>query len=475
MESLPISVLSCYKPTKNLSETKQKLQKELAALKRKIVVLDDDPTGIQTVSGVSVFTDWSVESLCEGLLSEDSLFFVLTNSRSFIETETIRIHQEIARNLARASEETGRDYLVLSRGDSTLRGHYPLETETLRQGLQRDFDGEILIPFFLEGGRYTINDIQYVKEKDQLVPAGETEFAQDKTFGYSNSNLAAWIEEKSQKQYLASSVVSIGLEELRNGEIEKITKKLTSITGFNKIIVNALDYPDLEVFTLALCRALSEGKHYLFRCAASFVKVLGSNPSRPLLCREELVGPTPHGGILLVGSHVKKTTVQLAYLHKTNQDLQWVEFNQHLALETNGLEKEQNRVRSLVEGYLEKGENVVVHTRRDRLDIPDSSEQEQLLLATKISDSLVGVIGDLTVRPAFVIAKGGITSSDVGTKALRVRKASVLGQIEKGIPVWKTGEESKFPGLSYIIFPGNVGEENTLARIFDTLTKPASC
>jgi uncharacterized protein YgbK (DUF1537 family) len=172
---------------------------------------------------------------------------------------------------------------------------------------------------------------------------------------------------------------------------------------------------------------------------------------------------------------VKKTTVQLAYLHKTNQDLQWVEFNQHLALETNGLEKEQNRVRSLVEGYLEKGENVVVHTRRDRLDIPDSSEQEQLLLATKISDSLVGVIGDLTVRPAFVIAKGGITSSDVGTKALRVRKASVLGQIEKGIPVWKTGEESKFPGLSYIIFPGNVGEENTLARIFDTLTKPASC
>ena len=79
------------------------------------------------------------------------------------------------------------------------------------------------------------------------------------------------------------------------------------------------------------------------------------------------------------------------------------------------------------------------------------------------------MIGDLEVRPSFVVAKGGITSSDVGTKALRVRKARVMGQIRPGIPVWQTGPESKFPGLPYVIFPGNVGAEDDLLRIAKTL------
>lgn len=474
MESLPISVLSSFEPAKGICETELQLQQALAKLGRKIVVLDDDPTGIQTVHGVQVFTDWSVKSLCEGLLSDDPLFFVLTNSRSLTESETLAVHQELARNLVQAHLQTGQEYVVLSRGDSTLRGHYPLETETLRLGLQRKFDGEILIPFFLEGGRYTLNDIQYVRDHDTLVPAGNTEFALDKTFGYASSNLACWIEEKSKAKYCAKDVIPISLEELRDGDVERITQKLTSVTDFGKIIVNAIDYSDLEVFTLALCQALFEGKEYLFRCAASFVKVIGGIESRPFLTADELVGDSLHGGILLVGSHVKKTTLQLEYLRKTCKNLCWIEFDQHLVLNPHGLEKEQERVLALVEGYLANGKSVVVHTRRERLDLPNATEQEQLHLATSISDSLVGVIGGLTVRPSFIIAKGGITSSDVGTKALRVRKALVLGQVEKGIPVWKTGEESKFPNLPYIIFPGNVGEDASLASLMAMLTKKRS-
>ena len=79
------------------------------------------------------------------------------------------------------------------------------------------------------------------------------------------------------------------------------------------------------------------------------------------------------------------------------------------------------------------------------------------------------MIGKLSVRPSFIVAKGGITSSDVGVKALRVRKALVKGQIRPGIPVWQTGEESTFPGLPYVIFPGNVGAEDDLYRIAETL------
>ena len=65
--------------------------------------------------------------------------------------------------------------------------------------------------------------------------------------------------------------------------------------------------------------------------------------------------------------------------------------------------------------------------------------------------------------------KGGITSSDVGTKALAVKKARVLGQIQPGIPVWQTGAESRFPGTPYVIFPGNVGEDGTLKAAAEVL------
>ena len=64
----------------------------------KIIVLDDDPTGVQTVHDVSVYTDWSVESMREGFAEKNKLFFVLTNSRGFTEEETIKAHREIVNN-----------------------------------------------------------------------------------------------------------------------------------------------------------------------------------------------------------------------------------------------------------------------------------------------------------------------------------------------------------------------------------------
>ncbi len=85
-----------------------------------------------------------------------------------------------------------------------MRGHYPLEPllmkHTLEDVLKLHFDGEILCPFFLEGGRYTASDIHYVADHDRLIPAGQTEFAKDKTFGYQASDLKEYIEEKTQRR-----------------------------------------------------------------------------------------------------------------------------------------------------------------------------------------------------------------------------------------------------------------------------------
>ena len=111
----------------------------------------------------------------------------------------------------------------------------------------------------------------------------------------------------------------------------------------------------------------------------------------------------------------------------------------------------------------------MVYTKRKLLSIANDTKEEALLRSVKISDAVQSLVGKLNVTPAFVIAKGGITSSDIGTKALRVKKANVMGQICPGIPVWQTGEESKFPLTPYVIFPGNVGEVTTLREAVEVL------
>ena len=129
---------------------------------------------------------------------EDRLFFILTNSRALSVEETTRLHREIVENVSWAAKKTGKKYFFISRGDSTLRGHYPLETDLLCEGLLRQYgrvDGDILFPFFKEGNRFTVNDIHYVRYGNEMVPCGETEFAGDQTFGYASSDLKTYIED----------------------------------------------------------------------------------------------------------------------------------------------------------------------------------------------------------------------------------------------------------------------------------------
>ena len=152
-------------------------RRRLRKNRRKIIVLDDDPTGVQTVHDISVYTSWDRESIREGFAETNSLFYVLTNSRGLTEAQTTKVHQDIAHTVAEVSKETGQDFLIISRSDSTLRGHYPLETELLKKGIEAEtgisIDGEVLCPFFREGGRFTIGNVHYVKYGDELWPAGE--------------------------------------------------------------------------------------------------------------------------------------------------------------------------------------------------------------------------------------------------------------------------------------------------------------
>ena len=309
-----------------------------------------------------------------------------------------------------------------------------------------------------------------MKMGEQLVPAGMTEFAKDTTFAYTSSDLKDWCQERTGGRYRAEEMVSISLEELRALDYPGITRKLMGVSGFQKVVVNAADDLDVEVFVTALMAALNQGKQFLYRCAAGLVRVMGGVEHRPLLGRAELRDrDNPNGGLVVVGSHVKKTSQQLECLLDGVDGLEEICFQAESALQPGGLEEERARVSARAQQVIRAGRTAVVYTSRQVLRVSQESADANLELSVRISRALTGVVSDLRERPSFIVAKGGITSSDVGIQALGVKKALVLGQAAPGVPVWKTGEESRFPGMSYIIFPGNVGEVTTLRDIVHEL------
>ncbi|WBW49385.1 hypothetical protein O6R05_05075 [Peptoniphilus equinus] len=470
--SIHSDILKQYKPIDEVA-VDALLSEEIAKNNKKIVVLDDDPTGVQTVHDISVYTCWDEDSIRSAFAEKNNLFYILTNSRGFTEAETTKVHLDIAAVVDKVAKESGRDYLFISRSDSTLRGHYPLETKLLKDCYETytgvKIDGEILCPFFKEGGRYTIDNVHYVKDGDTLVPACETEFAKDRTFGYTASDMPAYVEEKTGGEYKAESVICISLEDIRNMDFDRIETQLKSAENFNKIIVNAIDYADIKVFCVALYRAMHAGKMFMLRTAAAMVKVMGAVTDIPLLRREDMiVNETSHGGIIVVGSHTKKTTSQLACL-KSLSEIAFIELNANLVRDEAAFESEVDRCVALEETYIKAGKTVCCYTSRSLIVANTGDKEDELRLSIRISNAVQSLVGKLSVTPSFVVAKGGITSSDIGTKALKVKRATVLGQIKPGIPVWQTGSESKFPKTPYVIFPGNVGEADTLKEAVEEL------
>ncbi|RMF04439.1 MAG: hypothetical protein D6768_03275 [Chloroflexi bacterium] len=437
------------------------IQRQVRAGGRKLVVLDDDPTGTQTVHGIPVLTHWPVEALAAELAGDSPAFYLLTNSRSLPLPKAQALNAEIGRNLTEAARQTGTEFAVVSRSDSTLRGHFPGEVEALAHSLPTRFDGWIINPFFLEGGRYTINDIHYVAEGDVLTPAGETEFAKDAAFGYRASNLRRWVEEKTGGKISAGAVVSITIDDVRRGGPARVAKKLLGVEKDSVVVVNAAGYRDLEVFVLGLLAAEAEGRRFLYRTAASFVRVRAGISPRPLLTTQELAPAASGGGLVVVGSYVPRTGTQINALFEQT-DIQRVELNVKALLDSGRQAEEIERAAEQVESNLQAGQNVVLYTSRQLITGTDAAAS--LAIGRRVSASLVAVVRGIATRPRFLLAKGGITSSDVATQGLNIKKALVMGQILPGVPVWQAGPESRYPGMAYIVFPGNVGGPNALVE-----------
>lgn len=442
------------------------IQAQVQASRRKVVVLDDDPTGTQTVHGVPVLTEWPVETLSAELTSDLPAFYLLTNSRSLPLAAAQAVNADIGRNLVGAGQRAGRDFVVVSRSDSTLRGHFPGEVEALADALGNGFDAWLLIPFFQEGGRYTINDIHYVADGEWLVPAGETEFARDAAFGYRASNVRRWVEEKSGGRIPAAAVASIAVDDIRRGGPPRVAEQLLRLPRGSVCVVNAASRRDLEVFVLGLLAAEGRGRRFLYRTAASFVAVRAGIAPRPLLTPTGLALPASGGGLIVVGSYVPKTTGQVSAL-LAQPGIRSIEINVEALLADGQRPSEIARAAEQAESGLLRGEDVVLYTSRRLVTGEDAGSS--LGIGRRISEGLVAIVRAISARPRYLLAKGGITSSDVPTRGLGVKRALVLGQIIPGVPVWQLGPESRLPGLVYIVFPGNVGGPEALVEIVTAL------
>lgn len=442
------------------------IQKQIKTDGRKVVVLDDDPTGTQTVHNLPVLTDWTVNQLAAELQNDLPAFYILTNSRSLTLPDAQKINAEIGCNLLAAAAQTQRGFVVISRSDSTLRGHFPGEVAALSDALNQTFDGWLIIPFFLEGGRYSVDNVQYVDESGVLVPAAQTEFARDRTFGYGTSNLRDWIAEKTNGQMAAEDVASVSIADLRKRGPEAVTDLLMALSDGRCCAVNAASYRDLEVFVQGLLAAEAHGKQFLYRTAASFVQVRSGIIPRPLLAAAELKMPPVGGGLLVVGSHVPRSTRQIHSLLVAT-DVSAVEINANALLADRLREDEIKRAVEIAEQALHRNLDIVIFTDRQLVTGKDS--KSNLQIGQKISQGLIDMVQRLQTAPRYILTKGGITASDIATRALNVKKAMVLGQILPGVPVWQLGSESRFAGRPYIVFPGNVGDDQALLEVVKQL------
>jgi uncharacterized protein YgbK (DUF1537 family) len=432
----------------------------------KIIVLDDDPTGSQTVHGCLLLTRWDKDTLRKAIIDDSPLFFVLTNTRGMAAKPAADITREVCRNLKLALADlknSGRDInpIMVSRSDSTLRGHYPVETDVIAEELG-PFDAHFLVPAFFEGGRITRDSVHYLMVNGKETPVHETEFARDSVFGYRHSYLPDYVEEKTAGRIKADQVERFLLSDVRGNSLPRLMK----LHGNVCCVVDAETQEDLNHFAELLRAAAGQGKRFLFRSAASLLTALARLPAQPVAAQDMakyVRGGKP--GAVIVGSHVKKTTLQLEQLLKESGV---VPVEVHVELLPERRDTLLAEIIRQCEQIHASGKTPVVFT--SRLEKTFSDQASRLAFGDMVSAFLMDVVRNLPRSLGFLISKGGITSNDVLSSGLALRTSRVVGQILPGCSVvCCPSDHPRYPDLPVVIFPGNVGDDHALATAYGRL------
>ena len=450
----------------------------------KIIALDDDPTGSQTVHSCLLLTQWDVTTLVEALLDETGspLFFVLTNTRGMDATKAADITRGVCHNLKIALNEIAATRniqitpIMVSRSDSTLRGHYPIETNVIASELG-PFAAHFIIPAFFEGGRVTIDSTHYIKSSSndgdsKLIPVHETEFAKDSVFGFTTSYLPDYVEEKTKGAIKSNQVERFLLDDVRGRGDRDCLDRIRNLRNNVCCVVDCETQDDLDSFANRLKQVASEtGTKYLFRSGASLLTALAQLPPQPVSALDMATyvrGGAGTPGAVIAGSHVQKTTDQLKHLLRLDQ-VKGIEVDVTKISNKDEATKMMSSILQQLTTYHNQGKHVVIYSSRSELRFPD--EKIRLEFGSNVSSYLMDIVRSLPITIGFLISKGGITSNDVLSDGLQLRTCRVLGQILPGCSVVKCpNDHSRYPNLPVVIFPGNVGDETSLSTALQRLS-----
>jgi uncharacterized protein YgbK (DUF1537 family) len=428
------------------------------AAARPLIVLDDDPTGTQTLRDVTVLTEWNAGSIARHL--DETVLFLSTNSRAFAEPAAAELTRSAANAARDASTAVGRSISFVSRSDSTLRGHFPAETLAVGGADAR----VLLAPYFGEGGRLTVGDVHVLQRDGHRVNVADTEFARDPTFGYRSRDLRGWVSERYGVAGLpAPAVSSLPLSLVRGSGPEGVAAALLDLPPGAVAIANAAEDRDIEVTALGAVIAEEAGLPLVARTAASYVRARAGRAPAPPLAAHELATRGP--GLVIVGSHVELTTRQLTILRRDAAAgrLEEVELAvEPLVAGGAGARAAVVRAAERLDGALGEGRIAVLSTERTWRGVGVDGGRA-------IAAGLVNIVQRIRTRPGWVVAKGGITSHEIARGALGMREARVAGQLLPGVPVWIGAEGSRWPGVPLVVFPGNVGDEAALLRAVELL------
>lgn len=430
----------------------------------RIAVVDDDPTGTQTVR-LPLIADWAVEEVDWGLRQAEPIMAVLTNSRALASAEAVALNRLLGERLARSAAEQGFPLRVISRSDSTLRGHFPAETDALIAGLRaagERVDFVVVCPAYPAAGRITVDGVHLVRVGDEWLPAGRSEYAADPAFGYRASRLVDWIHERAQRRV---AVRAISLRDVRGGGPEQVAALLRLCrSAADYVVFDAASDEDLAILAAGVQRAEDAGVRMVHRTGPAFLSArAGQAPATPLSAEE--LSARPGHGLLAVGSFTALTSRQLAVVQE-RLEIPVIELDVPALLSASAGRRDAlvGKLVERVAGALGTGD---VALATSRTPAHRSHGAASLQDAKVVADALVAIVRAVVVSasPAWVVAKGGITSHDLAVRALGVRRGRVVGQLFPGqVSVWDPGPDSLRPDLRYVVFPGNVGDDQALKR-----------
>ncbi|MDU1684786.1 four-carbon acid sugar kinase family protein, partial [Varibaculum cambriense] len=357
-------------------------------------------------------------------------------------------------------------------------GHFPLEPQTIMDEMEKTgtapADAIILVPAFGDAGRITVNGIHYAgSEQEGFIPVGETEFAKDATFGYHESSLPSWVAEKTAGKVKAEEVEILKLQDLREN-LANVSQQLEQAQNGQVLVADTVTEEDLRQLALALIKAEAKGKNFVYRVGPPFVRARIGQEVHPPLTREEIATARGErelaaGGLIVVGSHVELTTRQLNRLRVEEKPAE-LEIEVQQIIDPERRDKHLKDVTDQAISAIKNG-NVIVRTSRKLVTGVDGDAS--LEISRQVSAAVVKVTKEIlkAAPPRFVVAKGGITSSDTASKGLEIRRAMVIGPMLEGIVSLWTASSGPATGIPYVVFAGNVGNEESLTQVVRKLSR----